>query len=58
LLAAGAALSGGLPETVMEPDALAEQSASSSGGLLVPLFLLALLAVVSSGGSTPVPLPN
>jgi len=46
-----AAYAGNMAEPMIEPDVIAQETASSDGGLLIPLFLLLLLAAAASGGS-------
>ena len=50
---ANAAFAGGLIEPVMEPAVVEAKTASSAGGILIPLLILILVAVAvsSSGGS-------
>lgn len=47
-LSASAAVAGGLSEPVMEPEIIVEESTGSSGGVVVPLLLLAVLVAVAS----------
>jgi hypothetical protein len=51
------AFAGGMAEPVMEPEIIAQESAGTGGGWVVPLILIAIVAAVasSSGGSTPLP---
>ena len=53
-LSATAAISGGFAEPLMEPEVIAEEAAAGSTGFLVPLLLLAVVAIaISSSNSTP-----
>jgi len=48
--AASTAFAGGLEQPVLEPEVVieeVEQNASTSGGLIIPLILLALIAVAA-----------
>lgn len=55
----GLAQAGGLPEPVMEPQAVRQQTSSSSAGFIVPvMFLILLAAVASGGGSAATPSPS
>ena len=46
--------SGGLAQPVMEPEVIAEESAATStGGFVLPLFLLVILAAVASSSDAP-----
>ena len=46
-----AAFAGGLAEPVMEPEVVAERTASSAGGILIPLLILILVAAAASSSS-------
>lgn len=49
---AGGAYAGGVAEPVMEPEVVvAETSASSEGGIIVPLLMILFIATALSGGS-------
>lgn len=49
-------LAGGMAEPMMEAEVVAEESTGSSGGVVIPLLLLAILVAVSSGsGDSPAP---
>ncbi|WP_343080376.1 hypothetical protein [Ostreiculturibacter nitratireducens] len=53
-LFATTAFAGGMAEPVVEPEVIVEDTAGTSGGIIVPLLLLALVAVAVShdnGGS-------
>lgn len=52
---ASTAFAGGMAEPVVEPEVIVEDTAGTSGGILVPLLLLVLVAaaISSSNGSTP-----
>jgi len=47
-LAATTAFAGGMAEPVMEPEVIVEDSASSNGGILVPLLFVAMIAAVAA----------
>ena len=47
-LAASSAFAGGLAQPVMEPAPVVEKSAAPSGGFLIPLLLLVLVAAAIS----------
>ena len=47
-LAASSAFAGGLAQPVMEPAPVVEQSSAPSGGFLIPLLLLVLVAAAIS----------
>jgi len=47
-LAAASVQAGGLPETVMTPETVAEGASSSSAGILVPILLVVILAAALS----------
>ena len=49
-LSAATVQAGGMPETVMEPEVVRENTSSSGAGVIVPLLLLVLIAVAVSGG--------
>lgn len=42
---AGSAMAGGMAEPMMEPEVIVEEAAASSGGFILPLILLALVAL-------------
>ncbi|WP_343080377.1 hypothetical protein [Ostreiculturibacter nitratireducens] len=42
------AFAGGMAEPVVEPEVIVEETAGTSGGIVVPLLLLALVAVAVS----------
>lgn len=44
-LISGQAFAGGMAEPMMEPEVIVEEAASSSGGFILPLILLALVAL-------------
>ncbi|MEL7345016.1 MAG: tail fiber domain-containing protein [Pseudomonadota bacterium] len=44
-LVSGQAHAGGMAEPMMEPEVIVEEAAASSGGFVVPLILLALVAL-------------
>ena len=46
-LSAGTAYAGGMSEPVMEPEIIIEESTGSSGGIIIPLLLLAVLVAVA-----------
>jgi hypothetical protein len=46
-LAATSAFAGGFVEPVMEPEVIIEETAGTSGGIVVPLLLLAVVAAVA-----------
>lgn len=47
---------GGMAEPMMEPEIIVEEAASSSGGFIVPLILLALVAIaISNDDDGPAP---
>jgi len=46
-LAATTAYAGGMSEPVMEPEVIVEDTASSDGGILVPLLAIVLFAVAA-----------
>ena len=47
-LSASAAFAGGMSEPVMEPEIIVEESTGSSGGIVIPLLLLALVAAIAA----------
>ncbi|WP_413719581.1 hypothetical protein [Silicimonas sp. MF1-12-2] len=47
-LSASAAFAGGMSEPVMEPEIVVEESTGSSGGIVLPLLLLALVAAIAA----------
>ncbi|WP_212522882.1 hypothetical protein [Actibacterium sp. MT2.3-13A] len=47
-LAATTAFAGGMAEPVMEPEVIVEDSASSNGGILVPLLFVVMVAAVAA----------
>lgn len=47
ILSVGTANAGGMSEPVMEPEIVVEESTGSSGGIVVPLLLLAVLVAVA-----------
>jgi len=47
-LAATTAFAGGMAEPMMEPEVIVEDSASSNGGILVPLLFIAMVAAVAA----------
>ena len=55
------ALAGGIakpmmePEVVMAPEVVATEAAAGSGGFVLPLMLLVLIAAVASSSGTDVP---
>lgn len=51
-LAAQPALAGNMAAPMIEPDVIAEDTASSDGGLLIPIFLLILFAAAASSGGS------
>ena len=54
-LLASSAMAGNLAEPMMAPEVIAEESAASSQGFVIPLLLVALLAaVLSSSDAAPV----
>jgi hypothetical protein len=59
-LAATSAFAGGMVEPAMEPEVIAEKTASSSGGILIPLLLLIVVAaaIASSGGDDAIEITN
>ena len=45
---------GGVAEPLMEPEVIAEEAAASStGGFVLPLFLLILIAIATTGSEIP-----
>lgn len=55
-LSAATAQAGGMPEVVMQPEVIEQNTSSSSAGVIVPLLLLLLIAVaISNPGSGPAP---
>lgn len=48
-LAAAPVFAGGMAEPILEPEVIFEDSAGTSGGILIPLLLLLLVAVAVSG---------
>jgi hypothetical protein len=54
-LATTSAFAGGAVEPMMEPEVVAKETSSSSQGILIPLFMLVLIAAaISAHSSTPV----
>jgi hypothetical protein len=47
-LSVGTAFAGGMSEPVMEPEIIVEESTGSSGGIVIPLLLLALVAAIAA----------
>ncbi|WP_095587782.1 hypothetical protein [Actibacterium ureilyticum] len=47
-VAATTAFAGNMAEPVMEPEVIVEDTSSSNGGILVPLFFLVLVAAAAS----------
>lgn len=45
---ASAAVAGGMDEPVMEPEIIVEESTGSSGGFVLPLMLIAIVAAIAS----------
>jgi hypothetical protein len=52
VLAAGAAMAGGMAEPIMEDEVIVEEASGSSGGFLVPLLLLVLIAAAVAGSDS------
>ncbi len=56
-LMAGQAGADGFAQPLMEPEVIAEDTATTSaGGIIVPLLLLAIIAAVTSGGGGGTPI--
>ncbi|SFO95895.1 hypothetical protein [Tranquillimonas alkanivorans] len=49
-VAATSAFAGGLAEPVMEAPVIVEETQSASGGFVVPLLVLAVVAAVAANG--------
>jgi hypothetical protein len=47
-MAATSAIAGGPVEPIMEPEVIVEETATSPGGIIVPLVLLAVIAAVAA----------
>jgi hypothetical protein len=47
-LAATSAFAGSYVEPVMEPEVIIEETAGTSGGIVVPLLLLAVVAAIAA----------
>lgn len=47
-LTASTAFAGGMEEPMMEPEIVVEESTGSSGGFVLPLMLIAIVAAIAS----------
>ncbi len=57
-LSGATAQAGGMPEVVMQPEVIEQNTSSSAAGVIVPLLLLVLIAVaVGGGGGSGAPVP-